>query len=126
MSDSNRTAQPFAYIVNMNKISTTLLAIGFVIFLPLIVPAALVWHGVYLRRLRVAADQFKCVGCGHPLERKSIHLADEEWARRMQEFMNRYSGVKPRVVRNLHAICSRCGRQYQFVEKIRAFVETPA
>jgi hypothetical protein len=110
----------------MNKISTTLLAIGFVIFLPLIVPAALVWHGVYLRRLRVAADQFKCAGCGRPLGRKSIHLADEEWARRMQEFMNRYSGVKLRLVRNLHAICSSCGRQYQFVEKIRAFVETPA
>src|SRR5262249_55431139 len=78
------------------KISITLLAIGFIIFLPLIVPTALVWHGVYLRRLRAAADQFKCTGCGQILGRKSIQLADEKWARRRQEFMNRYPGIKCR------------------------------
>ena len=111
--------------MNMKKVSTALLAIGFVIFLPLIAPAAFVCHGVYLRRLRGAADQFKCEGCGQILGRRSIQLADEEWTRRMQEFMNRSPGVKTRVVRNLHAICSRCGRQYQFVEKIRTFVTTP-
>jgi hypothetical protein len=69
----------------MKKVTTTLLAVGFVIFLPLLLPVACILHGVYLRRLHMAADLFKRVACGQILGRKSIQLADAEWAERMQE-----------------------------------------
>ena len=107
----------------MNKVWVALLAIVFVLFLPLIVLAASVSHGVYLRRLRATANRFRCASCGQILGRSSIQLADEAWARRMREFAILHPGVRFRVVRNLHAICPECGKQYQFVEKIRTFVE---
>src|SRR5262249_27723729 len=95
--------------INMNKVLNklwgTLLAIGFAICLPLFLPFVDVLHGVYLRRLHAAADQFRCVACGQILGRKSIQLADAEWTERMRELMNRFPGVRPRVVRNLDAIC---------------------
>src|SRR5262245_31241846 len=107
----------------MEKLRMTLLLIGFVILSPLMVPTALILHGVYLRRLRAAADQFKCFECGQILGRKSIELADGEWARRMREYTDQHPGIRIRVVRNLHAICPNCGRQYQFDEKTRSFAE---
>ncbi|HKX30599.1 MAG TPA: hypothetical protein VJ302_23120 [Blastocatellia bacterium] len=110
----------------MNKLWVTLLAIVVVLFLPLILVAVSVWHGVYLRRLRAAANQFRCASCGQILGSRSIQLADEEWGRRMQEFMKLHPGVRLRMVRNLHAICPTCGKQYQFVEQIRTFVEFSA
>jgi hypothetical protein len=114
----------------LNKLWVTLLAIGFVIFLPLLLPILLpivgVLHGVYLLRLRAAAGRFRCVDCGQILDRKSIQLADAEWAERMHDLMNRFPGVRPRVVRNIHAICSMCGTRYRFDEKARSFAKTSA
>jgi hypothetical protein len=110
----------------LNKLWVALLAIGFVIFLPLLLPFAGVLHGVYLRGLRAAADKFRCVDCDQILGRKSIQLADAEWSERMRELMNRFPGVRPRVVRNIHAICSICGTRYRFDEKARSFAKTSA
>ena len=99
----------------------TLFVIGFVIFSPLILLSAVISQVVYLRRIRAAAEQFKCVACGQFLGRRSIELADEEWARHMRDLMDRHPGVRFRIVRNLHAICSNCGKQYQFDGKTRTF-----
>jgi predicted RNA-binding Zn-ribbon protein involved in translation (DUF1610 family) len=108
---------------NLSKLGIPLFAIGMVIFLPILLPIGLISHGIYLLRLRAAANRFKCVGCGQILGRKSIELADDEWARHMRELMDRNPGVRLRVVRNLHAICPNCGKQYQFDEKTRTFIE---
>jgi hypothetical protein len=110
----------------LNKLWMTLLAICFIIFLPLLLPFVGVLHGVYLRRLHTAADRFKCIACGQILGRSSIQLADAEWAERMQDLMNRFPGVRPRAVRNIHAICSMCGTRYRFDEKTRSFAEAAA
>ena len=110
----------------LNKLWAPLLAIGFVIFLPLLLPVVCVLHGVYLRRLRAAADRFRCVDCGQILGRRSIQLADAEWTERMREMTNRFPGIRPRIVRNIHAICSMCGTSYRFDEKTRSFAAAAA
>jgi len=109
--------------MKINKLRMTFLLICFVVLAPLLVPTAFILHGIYLRRLRASADLFKCIGCGQILGRKSIELADDEWARRMRELMDRQPGRRLRIVRNLHAICRNCGKQYQFDEKTRTFSE---
>src|SRR5262245_12583451 len=107
----------------MSRVGMMLCVICFVIFSPLILLTAIISQCVYLRRVRAAAEQFKCVACGQFLGRKSIELADEEWARHMRELMDRHPGVRFRIVRNLHAICPSCGKQYQFDAKTRTYSE---
>jgi hypothetical protein len=96
---------------------------GVILLLPLILPVAFVLHAIYLHRLRSAASRFACIACGQVLGKESLRLADAEWAKRMQEMRIKYPGVMLRVVRDVHAICSKCGKQYRFLEQTRRFEE---
>jgi hypothetical protein len=39
----------------------------------------------------------------------------------MEEMRIKYPGVRFRVVQDIHAICSTCGKQYRFREQTRDF-----
>jgi hypothetical protein len=102
-----------------------LAGVGFVLFLPLILPTAIALHAIYRHRLRSAASRFVCIACGQVLGKESLRLSDIDWAQQMEEMRIRHPGVKFRVVRNVHAICSKCGKQYRFREQSRDFEEAP-
>lgn len=106
-------------VKRMNTVMLTLMVIGFVILLPLWVPLACVAHGVYLRRLHSAANRAKCVACGQILGKESVERADAEWAEHIRELRERHPGVKFRLVRSIHAICTLCGTRYRYDEKTR-------
>ena len=109
----------------MRNLWLALATVGFILLLPLILPTAFALNEIYLHRLRSATSRFVCTGCGQILGKQSLRLADVEWAKRMQEMRIKYPGARFRVVRDIHAICSKCGKQYRFLEQIRGFDEVP-
>jgi hypothetical protein len=112
-------------MARMNKVWLALAAVGFVLLLPLFLPLVVVWNAFHIHRLRSAASRFACSGCGQVLGKEAIRLADREWAKHMHEMSVRFPGARFRVVRDVHAICPKCGKQYRFLEKSRTFAETP-
>ena len=107
----------------VRKVWTVFAVAGVVVLLPLIVPIAIALHAVRSQRLRSAANRFACAGCGAILGKESLRLADVKWAKRVEEMRIKYPRVKFRVVRDVDAICSKCGKQYGYVEKTRGFEE---
>jgi hypothetical protein len=107
---------------NIPKWAGTLLVIGFVLCLPLWIPAVIVWNAVRKHRLRKAARAFTCVNCSMTLGVDALARADQEWGNQMREMMRQHPGVKFRILRTLHAICSGCRTRYTFHEKERTFV----
>jgi transcription elongation factor Elf1 len=106
----------------MPKWAGVLLVIAFVICIPLWIPALIVWNGVRKHRLRKAANAFTCVNCGATLGVDALARADREWGNQMRELMRQHPGVRFRILRTLHAICSGCGTRYTFHENERTFV----
>jgi hypothetical protein len=100
-----------ASMTSLNRLWLALALIASVLLLPLILPAAFVLHAIYLQRLRSAAAWFVCT-CGQVLGRGSLRLGDIEWARRMEEMRIKYPEIAFRLVRDVHAICSKCGKEY--------------
>lgn len=97
--------------------------VGFVLLLPVILPVALVWHGVNHYRIRRAAKRFQCVGCGNILGSESIRLADGFFANQMKELRRKHPGVKFRTVRSFDAQCGKCGKRYKLQAIDWSFVE---
>jgi hypothetical protein len=112
---------------DMQRIGIAFLVIVLMLLSPVLIPFAIVIaavsHKRYLRRLHAAAGQFACPACGEILGAEAIRLADAACGEYMQQFYER--GVRPRVVRRLHAICARCGARYTFMEAERTFVACP-
>lgn len=72
-----------------------------------------------------------CAGCGKPLGDEGVALADALWERHVQKVFES-GAVKTRIVRNLDAVCTHCGKRYQLdgsgkrfgpVEVVLAFEE---
>jgi DNA-directed RNA polymerase subunit RPC12/RpoP len=110
-------------MTQMKRLRLALAVVGFILLLPLLLPTALVLHAIYLHQLRSAAARFVCTDCGQILGRESLRLADVEWAKRMKKMRIEHPGVRFRVVRAFHAICSRCGKSYRLLEQTRGFEE---
>ena len=106
-------------------IPLTLLAISFIVFLPVIIPVGLSAVAISNHRKRRAAASFRCTTCGQVLGPESIRIADEEFRKRMEELRKSHPFTKFRIVRTCHAICVTCGARYTFQEKERTFVSEP-
>ena len=104
-----------------------LLPVGFVVVsallltAPLWIPVAMLWGARYRRRLRKAAESFRCSTCGSVLGAAAVRRADEEWEAYVRELMRKNPGVKFRLVRTVHAICVSCGTPYKYVENECSF-----
>jgi hypothetical protein len=109
----------------VGKLTLAIVVIALIVFSPLWILFALAENCAYRYRQRSVAKTFRCTGCGVVLGIASLQLADAEWARCMVEWCRQHPGVRARIVRLLHAICSNCGRRYTFLEKDRTFVEEP-
>ena len=104
------------------SVEITLLVFGFVLFMPLWIPASFVIQAIYYRRLRKAANSFACVRCGKVLGVEALAQADEAWSEHVRELMRLHPGVMFRLVRTVHAICPGCGTKYTFREHAHTFV----
>src|SRR5690242_16298179 len=91
------------------------LLVGLILLLPLVVPIMLVVLTIEKRRLRTVARSFACVNCHSLLGLESLRLADKEWREHLEEMRRRLGwDVRLRILRTLHAICSKCGTRYTF------------
>ncbi len=107
----------------MNGIYITLLAVALVLFLPVLLPVALVQHSLYLSRLRALANRFHCTNCERILGLESLRLADAAESDRVAQLRREHPGARLRLNRTLHAICANCGQPYTFLEKENNFIE---
>ena len=92
------------------------------VFLPVLIPVAIVMAVVDNRRKRKVAATFRCLKCGRLLGTEALRIADAEFSKHMDELRRANPGVKYRVVRTGHAICAACGARYTFLDKERTFV----
>jgi predicted RNA-binding Zn-ribbon protein involved in translation (DUF1610 family) len=104
-----------------HTISIPLMAVGFILLLPVIIPVAGLQNAVYKRRLLKAANAFACVNCGRILGPDALCRADEVWSEHVRELMRQNPGMRFRMIRTVHAICPGCGTRYTFREKERTF-----
>ncbi len=98
------------------------LAIGLVLLLPVILPAVAVLQARYERRLRAAAERFACLRSGDRLGSVALARADAAWSEHFASLRREHPTWRFRLVRNLHALCPRCGRRYHFDEPAGRFV----
>ncbi len=105
----------------MSKIGATLLVIAFLVALPITLPASILLHLRYKRRLRKLARSESCLNCGEILGLEALRLADAEWSAHVAELRKQKPGVLLRLVRRLHAICPNCGTRYKYSERQHAF-----
>ena len=102
----------------------TLLFLGLVLLfflLPVILPVALMLDARDLRRRRASAERFVCVRCGQVLGLGALARADAVWAEYVEKLHREHSGYRFRLVRQVQAICSRCGTRYRFDEEQGTF-----
>jgi predicted RNA-binding Zn-ribbon protein involved in translation (DUF1610 family) len=71
--------------------------------------------------MRQVADATVCENCGVILGAEACDLADETCMEESKRFADLYPGIKRRMVRQLYAVCSECGKKYSFNEKANAF-----
>ncbi len=91
------------------------------LFLPVILPLAAVLHARDLRRKRLAAACFVCVGCGQVLGQAALDRADAEWAEFVAKLHREHPGYRFRLVRDVDAVCLHCGARYHFDQETRTF-----
>jgi hypothetical protein len=100
---------------------TILLACG---GLPLaLIVAAIVLVEIDKRKIRKAARHFSCTQCQTLLGDAAVALADELWMKHMRTMQKQAGPVRFRVIRDLYAVCTRCGARFNFDEKRETFLE---
>ena len=105
----------------------TLMAIGTIVFLPVLIPATIVYTSLSARRVRRAAETFGCVECGMVLTAQAVEWADRECRREADEMRRKYPHHIYRArERMCHAICPGCGTRYTYLDRERTFtLENP-
>lgn len=97
-----------------------------IVGLPVILPLVAVLHARDLRRRRIAAGAFACIQCGEILGTAALDRADADWAEHLARLYGEHPGIRFRVVREVDAICTRCGTRYRYDEKSVIFFRLAA
>jgi len=123
VQDTNHRAGSLRNIPN--ALLMPVLAIGFLVTLPVLLPVVLALLWLDRRRLLLAAASSHCRFCGCVLGEDSVVLADAKWAdimaKRQDESLRLIRRVKLRMVRNMDAICRACGAIHIFDRESRIF-----
>jgi hypothetical protein len=93
-----------------------------IVFLPALIPVAIVMVAVDNRRKRKAAAAFHCLRCARVLGVESLRIADSEFRKQMDELRRSNPFTKFSIVRTCDAICPACGTRYAFRNEDRTFV----
>lgn len=68
------------------------------------------------------ARKLPCRRCQAVLGEESVALADALWERHMQRLFESKQVGKQRIVRNLDAVCPKCGQRYRLEQDASTFV----
>lgn len=96
----------------LGHVGNTMLALIFVVLVPIIVPYFLVRTAVARRRFRCDATSFDCLECGDTLGVASVEQADGEWRAYLYRLRNAYPTVpqaRGHARQWLRAVCVSCG-----------------
>ena len=96
------------------------------ISLPVTLPLVAVLHAREMRRRRLAVENFACAVCGNVLGEPALARADTVWAGYIERLCREKPGYRFRLVRRVHAVCTRCGAGYEYDDSQRVFRPLPA
>jgi hypothetical protein len=86
------------------------------------IPIALVIGSSDERRKGKVADRFPCTNYGHIIGAPAIDLADIKQREQIDRLQHEHPDLKPRLtLRNIQAICTRCGTNFKYLEKDKIF-----
>ena len=104
------------------RILVAAVVIGCVLALPVIIPIVSFLEKRDNQHRQMAATRFQCEVCGTVLGLDALHRADavyaEEWAKRNPNFPGIRFRLRPR---ELWAICTVCGAEYNYDPERRGF-----
>ena len=107
------------------RLTTIAIVAGCVLLSPLILAYSLIEDAVANHRRKRDANNFNCIRCGRVLGQAAIAQADKYWLDHVQELHKRFPHTKFRHVRNVWAICTECGAQYNYRNKDKTYVLLP-
>ncbi len=91
-----------------------LITVLFILLLPIILPIALIQDWRRTRRIAKVISSFVCVSCGAMLGMEAVRLGDERWRAIIADLHERFPNDRLRILRDIHAICPKCGREYMY------------
>ncbi len=99
-----------------------LLAIIFMVALPVIIPLITLLAALDERHRKSAAASTRCIRCGLILGIAAVEKADEMYAAYVAVIKSKSWPSRVRLVeRRLHAVCTGCGAQFGYNGKHRSF-----
>jgi hypothetical protein len=107
------------------KLGAAFLIALLLLLLPILIPIAAICAHLEERKIKKLARQCHCLCCGAVLGDESIRLTDAPFATEAAERRKKFPRVKFRIVRNVHAICLKCGAQHQYRKTEHTFTLTP-
>lgn len=91
--------------------------------MPVLLPLGVIAHVRSQRRLKTLLGKSPCVSCGTLLGAESLRIADEHWAKEVQQRQAASPGsIVGRMIRHVHAVCLHCGCEYTYLERENALV----
>ena len=106
----------------MNSWLAILLVVVIILLSPVLIPVALLLQALSEQTKRGVARKFVCLKCGAVLGTESLRLADVAWNEYVSRLLREKPGMRLRLCRTLHAICSQCEQEYHYLEKDKTFV----
>lgn len=103
-----------------------LFAAGFLVLLPILLPVAVIQNQLRNRRILKLARDLDCASCGARLGAEAIQLGAQRWAAIVARHHEMYPFAKLRLVRDVDAVCPRCGCEYSYRDNaLRVRIDTP-
>lgn len=100
-----------------------LVAMG--LLLPVLLPLVAMLDVIDRWRKMRAVERFACVRCGRILGREGLQRGDEAWREHFTALHRRHPNAILRVVRDVYAVCPRCGARHGYDEATRTFPLLP-
>lgn len=108
------------------RVPQSIAVLALVLTLPVLLPYALIAHQLYRRRLRRAAEAQSCPSCGGYLGIAALQASEDRWRAHVADLFRDHPGVRFRLVRLIHAVCTACGARLHFRKSFGAFVPSEA
>ena len=90
-------------------IAIPLYVVALIVFLPIVLPYVLVIHALERTKLKRIVSSKRCPNCMAELTTESVSSADSRWKAYVEEIRLAHPGARFRIVRDLDALCGKCG-----------------
>lgn len=97
----------------------------FLLAFPLALPLVALLNEIDRRRLRAAASRTRCLRCGQILGQASLDAADQACQAETADLRQRHPGLRLRLLRHCHALCTGCSMRYGWNERTSTLSAVP-